>query len=227
MKNFNLFSIVFAFIFILSSCSSNEELIVEENPTSLLKSYTLKRAANGAYSVGYEVAGNTIAENFLDVQKNANEIHLFASDIKSEKRTNQQDLTLENNEINVTFFDSNTKEKPQITILDKSIQMERNTSEEQLVDAYSLTGNEDGTVDFSFHVKEKVEVSFVYNEAAGIYEIHLVEGNGTIANFDRTFTKEQGETLHVAFVNHIIDPSKTRNPDRTLRKIKRPELIIN
>ena len=227
MKNFNLFSIAFAFIFIFFSCSSNEELIVEENPTALLKSFTLERAANGAYSLGYEITDNAIAENLLDAQTNTNEIHLYATEINSEKRTKQQDLILENNEINVTFFDSNTEEKPQITILDKSIQTARNTSEEQLVDAYSLTGNEDGTVDLSFHVKEKVEVSFVYNEAAGIYEIHLVEGNGTIANFDRTFTKEDGEALHVVFVNHFIDSSAARNPDETIRKIKRPEWIIN
>jgi hypothetical protein len=227
MKNFKLFSIAFAFVFIFSSCSFNEDLIIEENPTALLKSFTIERAVNGAYSLGYELSGNALAENKLDVQKNTNEIHLYASDIKSEKSNKQQDLTLKDNEINVTFFDANTEEKPQITILDTSIQMARNTADEQLVDAYSFTSNDDGTVDLDFHVKEKVEVSFVFNEAARVYEIHLVEGNGTIANFDRTFTKAQGEALHVAFVNHFEDSSAARNPDGFTRRIKRPEWIIN
>ena len=226
MKNSKLFSIATAFIFLLSSCSSNDELLIEENPTNLLKSYTLKRDASGAYYLGYVLSDNAVAQSHLDVQSNTKEIYLYASDVQSANRDMKQDLTVENNRINLNFIDTNTEQKPQITILDDNIQMAKNTSEEQLVDTYSITGNEDGTIDLAFNVKENVEVNFVYNEADGIYEIHLKEGNGTTANFDRTFTKEQGEALHVAFVNHLIDDSVARSAS-SVRKIKRPELIIN
>jgi hypothetical protein len=228
MKNFNLISIATAFIFLFSSCSSNDEFISQEDATNSLKSYTIKRDTNGAYSLGYELSGNAIAQNNFDVETDINEIHIYGADTQSTSKSMQHDLTLENNKINISFIDANTEQKPQITILDTNTEMARNTSEEQLIDAYSLQGNEDGTYDLAFHVKENVEVNFVFNEAERVYEIHLIQGNGVVANFERTFTKEQEEALHIAFVNHFIADSGARNDaDASVKKIKRPELIIN
>jgi hypothetical protein len=122
----------------------------------------------------------------------------------------------------VSFVDTNTDKKPQTTIIDDKIMLERGASDDLMLGDYSITGNEDGMYDLAFNVKENVTVDFVYNEDENVYEIHLEKGRSSIANFDRTFIKQVGSDLKIVFVNHgLVAYSST-----SMAKEKKPQLII-
>ena len=203
MKNFNLLALATVFSLVLSSCSSNEELLPQETSTDLLKSYTVKRDKNGSYSLDYRLSDNAIAQNNKNIKSNTNEVYLYSSDNRLSARNESQGLSIENNKLKVGFVDTNSGRTPQIIVEDENIVMSRDSSDDRLLDDYSITGNEDGTYDLVFNVKNKVEVDFVFNEEENVYEIHLEKVNGTESNFERTFTKDEGVDLKIAFVNHF------------------------
>ena len=122
----------------------------------------------------------------------------------------------------MSFVDTNTDKKPQITIIDDKIMLERGASDDLMLGDYSITGNEDGMYDLAFNVKENVTVDFVYNEDENVYEIHLEKGRSSIANFDRTFIKQVGSDLKIVFVNHGL----VANSSTSMAKEKKPQLII-
>ena len=57
MKKLAPYFLVFSIIF--TSCSSNENEVLEDTQEKLLQSYTLKRDANGAYSIDFNTTNNT------------------------------------------------------------------------------------------------------------------------------------------------------------------------
>ena len=60
------------------------------------------------------------------------------------------------------------------------------------------------------------------DEATGEYMIHLEPGNGSQSEYTFTFEKEEGENLHIAFINYYSSDS-SRTTSRTRR---RPEVDI-
>ena len=220
MKNLNLFALVASLTLVFSSCSTNENLLEEEQSLDLLKSYTIKRDASGAYSLDYNLNGNAEADNVKDLKTNTNEIYLYSSDNQT-NRSVSQDLSLDGDQFKVGFVDTNSdKKQPKITVIDDNIVFAKDTDQDMLAE-YSITSNQDGTYSLDFKVEDKVEVDFIYNNEDSVYEIHLEKGNGNESSFERTFTKDEGSDLKIDFVNH------TANTNSRIEAPKKPRLIID
>lgn len=226
MKKLNLVAIIAIITLAFSSCSSNETLSIEEQSLDLLKSFTVKRDINGSYSLDYSLNDNAETENVVDKTTNTNNIYLFATDNKSH-RSLSQELTKDNAQLKVGFIDaSSDKIYPNITIEDDNIVFARsNSSNDEMLSEYSITGNEDGTFTLDFTVKNDVEVDFSFNDEIKIYEVHLVAGESNQISFSRVLEKEDGELLKLDFVNHI-NTNNTSAKSETTTERRKPRTII-
>jgi len=230
MKNYNLFTLLTALTLAFSSCSFNETVLPEEEALDLLKTYTIKRDASGAYSLDYSLNNNVETENVVDETTNTNYIYLYPVDnAKSKKVT--QNLIIDGSELKIGFVDTNTSKQPQITVKDLNATLAKVDNQEMLSE-YSVSGNEDGTYTLDFTVTNKVQVDFIYNDESNIYEVHLKEGKSNETNFSKIFNKIEGETLKIDFVNFINDNTTSAkstvgdDPGYTYTKERRPEVII-
>ncbi|ARV16235.1 hypothetical protein [Polaribacter sp. SA4-12] len=222
MKNFNLFALLASFTLILSSCSTNDTLLPEEQSLDLLKTYTIIRDVDGAYSLDYSLNGNAETENVIDNNTNTNNIYLYSSDSQSSRRVTQ-DLTIDGTQITVGFVDTNSNNSPEITIIDDNVTTLAKTSDNKMLNEYSISSSEDGTYNLDFSVNNKVRVDFVFNEEIDTYEIHLEEGKTGEKNFSRVLEKEYGLPLKFTFVNHI---NGTNSRSDVFTTIKKPAVII-
>ncbi len=221
MKKINVFALATAAALIFSSCS-NEENTLEDNQTSLLKSYQIKRDATGAYSIDFDVIDNTKIDKVKDVETNINEYILSSSESKSDSKTSDE-LLIDNSKLEISFVDVNLDKKSSISVFDDNISIQRKAGNSKL-SSYSIQENEDGTYSLVFDVKNKVDVSFVYNEEINTYEVHLEKGVGSQISFSRTFEKESGAPLKIDFVNHVNNPNAKSAGFEMIRK---PKVIID
>ncbi len=211
--------IVLAFNF--TSCSENEELVLEPQ-TELLKSYTVKKDQSGSYFLEYKLSENATAENVINKVTNVNEFHLYESDNQS-KRNFSKDMFLDDDQLKIGFVNTNSDKKSYITIVDDHIVFAKD-KENKLLKDYSITSNGDTTYQLNFNVKEDVAVSFVYNEEEAIYEIHLQDGSASNATFSRTFTKDADVDLKIDFINHT---NSSRNiASKEDAQPRKPRMII-
>ena len=226
MKTINSLVLLFTTtILTLSSCATDENLLIEEQPSlDLLKSYTIKRDASGTYYLDYNVNNNVKVDNVKDIATNSNQFYLYSLGNKSSRKASTE-LFLENGRLNIDFVDTNSDKHPKITIIDDGTVLDENVdANDEMLAAYTITSNEDGTYKLNFEVKNKVEVDFVYNKVKDIYEIHLEKGNGSKSNFERTFTKKDGSDLKIDFVNHVHSYNITFRSQKKPRR--KPRVII-
>ena len=224
MKRLNLFALLASFTLLLSSCSTNETLAIEEQSLDLLKTYTINRDADGAYSLDYSLNGNAETENVIDNNTNTNNIYLYSSSSQSSRKVTQ-DLVIEGTQITVGFVDTNSNNLPEITIIDDNVTTFSKSSETKMLNAYSISSNEDGTYTLDFSVNDKVRVDFVFNEEIDTYEIHLEEGKTGELNFSRVLEKEEGKALRFDFVNHIANNTTAKSESTTITKL--PRVIVD
>jgi len=223
MKNFNLFALVASLTLVFSSCSTNETLLPEEQSVDLLKTYTIKRDATGAYSIDYDLNSDATSESVLDDSTNTKNIYLYSSDNQSSRKVTQ-DLTINGTQLKVGFVDTNTDKSHNITISDDNLTIARKTDNKKLKD-YSISSNLDGTYTLDFTVNNKVSVDFVYNDELEVYEIHLEDGKTGDTNFSRVLEKEAGEPLKFDFVNHITN-LQAKGESAILSLIRKPQGVI-
>jgi hypothetical protein len=221
MKNFNLFTLLASFTLLLSSCSTNETLAPEEQSLDLLKTYSINRDANGAYSLDYSLNGNAETESIID--SNTNKIYLYSSNNQSSRKVTQ-DLVIEGTQVTVGFVDTNSNNSPQITIIDDNVKTLAKSSDTEMLNEYSISSNEDGTYTLEFTVNDKVRVDFVFNEEIDTYEIHLEEGKTGESNFSRVLEKEDGKALKFDFVNHISNNTTAKG--LSLFTVRKPKAVI-
>ena len=220
MKKLNLFALLASFALLLSSCSTNETLDSQEESIDLLKSYSINRDANGAYSLDYNLNDDADTESVID--SDINNIYLYASSNQSSRKVTQ-DLVIEGTQVTVGFVDTNSDNSPEITIIDDNITTLSKKSETKMLHEYSVSSNGDGTYTLDFTVNDKVRVDFVFNEEIDTYEIHLEEGKTGELNFSRVLVKEEGKALRFDFVNHIIN---TQAKSESFYKESKPRVII-
>ena len=225
MKNINLFALLATFTFIFSSCSTNEVLSPEEQSLDLLKTYTIQRDVNKAYSLVYDLYDDTQTEVVVDKLTNTNSIYLYASDKESSRKVTQN-LMINENQFTVGFIDTNTDNKTQITITDDDLSL-RKKSETRKLDSYSISANQNGVYTLDFSVSPGVRVDFVFNEELKTYEIHLEEGKSSEREYSRVLEKVDGQALKFDFVNHneTTLQGKPNEPDG-LGSNRRPRGII-
>ncbi len=222
MKNLSLFALLASFTLVFSSCSTNETLIPEEQSLDLLKTFTINRDADGAYSVNYDLNGNVQTENVIDRSTNTNNIYLYSSNSQSIRKITQ-DLTIDGDQLKVGFVDTGSDKKPHITIFDDNA-LTAKSPNEKLKD-YSISSNEDGTYTLNFSVKNKVRVDFVYNEDIKTYEIHLEKGKANETQFSRILEKIEGQPLKFDFVNHL-DTNAKSTLEEGITRPRKPRGII-
>ena len=92
MKKNNLIALLAIVVIVFSSCSNEEISTLEDNQTSLLKTYKVKRDATGAYSVDFDVSNNTKVERFINADNNSE--YLLSSSNVETKEDFSQDLEI-------------------------------------------------------------------------------------------------------------------------------------
>ncbi len=185
---------------ILTSCSSNQTEAPSAPQQKLLESYSLKRDANGAYSIDLKTTNYTDITS-LKNSENTNEIILSEASNKTAKKYSNNFL-IENEQLVIGFLDANKGNRKKITIEDQNSNLsKRNITE--FLNSYSVTENNDGTYLLSFKVNNNVATTFTYNQEIATYEVHLSEGNTTQKNFSEIIALSPNEnTLRIDFVNH-------------------------
>lgn len=222
MKKLSLYLIAMSFV--MTSCSSESDItnVVEANaPESLLKSFEVKRDANGRYSVDYNVNEKTAVESVKNIASKTNEIYLYSANNINEKK-HTEDLALDNNMLKVDFIDKREENSRTITIEDENITLAKGAENEEFLRDYSFTSNDDGTYQLDFNVNNKISTNFVYNEEKERYEIHLKKGESQMSSYSRNFTKKEGVALKIYFMNHGYSGRGEQSADSG-----KPVIILN
>lgn len=185
---------------VLTSCSSNENDLQNNNREQLLKSYTLKRDANGAYSIDFKTTNNTTVTTATNID-NSNEIILSeANHTTLSKHSN--DFAIENNQLKIGLSETDKGKRTQISVEDENIIFTKRGVTEFL-NSYSIEKNENGTFLLNFKVNDNVTSEFIYNEDIETYEVHLANGKSKQKNFSRVINVfSENNLLKIDFVNH-------------------------
>ena len=221
MKNLplSIFAIITTLIF--SSCSQEETTFLEEPSSELFGKVVLSRDASGAYTMDLETNNNVASSITSNHKANSLAIDLYSDTGASEQNISETISTGSDDRFSVNLNNTITSRTSKLTIFDKEIQFSK-TEEEDHLTSYSVVDNGDNTYDLNFTVDASIEVDFTQDEATGDYIIHLEPGNGSQSEYTVTFEKEEGENLHIAFINYYSSDS-SRTTSRTKR---RPEVDI-
>ena len=203
MKKLTLTSFLIIITLGFSSCTQDDNTILEDaSAENLLKSFNLNKDSNGEYSLDYELGKGADADNVLDTKTNTNNIYLYSSELGQSRKSNQE-LMIQDGQLKVNFEDTENDKKYTITILDDDIETNRNQDSEFL-ESYGISGNDDGSYDLDFRVKDGVAVDFIYNGDEDAYEVHLRnDSSASQSDFVQTYTKDDGRALKIDFVNHL------------------------
>ena len=197
MNKFTPFILALSIIF--GSCSSNENEGLINTQEKLLKSYTLKRDATGAYSIDFNTTNNTDVTTVKNVDS-SNEIILSKANHNTAKK-HSNDFAIENDQLKIGFLESNKGNRTKISIEDENITFAKGGVTEFL-NSYSITKNEDDTFLLDFKVNDNVVTEFIYNNDSETYEIHLSKGTTKEKDFSRQLNIPRTGILKVNFVNH-------------------------
>lgn len=183
-----------------SSCSTNEGEVVDAMQAPLLKSYELKRNANGAYSIDFNVEEKTGVHSQKNLTSLTNEVHLSKVNYDA-KDFYRENLSLDNSQLKVGFFDAETGQSTKIQVEDDNIKLAKGSTPEFLKE-YSLSANDDKSIQLEFEVNDNVQTEFKYNEELDIYEVHLSKGSSDEKIFSRAIEVSDTGVLKIDFVNH-------------------------
>ncbi|WP_299159332.1 hypothetical protein [uncultured Tenacibaculum sp.] len=191
--------LILALSLIFASCSSNENEGLINTQENLLKSYTLKRDANGAYSIDFKTTNNTDVTTVKNVDA-SNEIILSEANHNTENN-HRNDFAIKNDQLKIGFLEANKGKRTKIFIEDENITFAKGGITEFL-NSYSITKKTDGTFHLDFKVNDNVTTEFVYNEDIETYEIHLSNGLSKQKEFSRQLNISSNNLLKLDFVNH-------------------------
>lgn len=197
---------VMMFALILSSCSSEESTITNEE-APLLKTYKISKDAEGRYSINYELNDGAYSEITKDIEAKSNNINVFEG-AKRTKKKESSNVELEEGKIKIGVFENNQQRKS-ITVQDENAVFAKGVDNPDFLQSYSIEFLGGNQYVLDFNVKEGVGVSFEYNDEKNIYEVHLKEGEGESrdTSFTKLYTKSQSLALKIDFVNYIkIEP---------------------
>ena len=221
MKNLplSIFALVISLVF--SSCSQEETSFLEEPSSELFGKVVLSRDASGSYTMDLETSNDVASTISSNEKSNSLDIDLYNASGTKQQTISEEMSTGSEDRFSVNLNNTITYQTSKLTIFDKDIQFSK-TEEEDHLTSYSVVDNGDNTYDLNFTVDASIEVDFTQDEATGDYIIHLEPGNGSQSEYTVTFEKEEGENLHIAFINYYSSDS-SRTTSRTKR---RPEVDI-
>ncbi|CAM1373965.1 hypothetical protein [Tenacibaculum xiamenense] len=227
MKKINLFFATLSIV-LLASCSSNEGEIntlqnIDNTETSQLKSYTLKRNADGSYYMDFDVKENTQVDSYKNAD-NSNDVILSEGNQVTASRQGTQ-FSLDNNLLKVNILEAANGKKSYISVEDDGINKSVKGVTEYLYD-YSITKNIDGTFVLDFEVNNNVTTHFIYDKVNETYEIHLKPGKAMDKNFSRVLNVPDSKVLKIDFVNHYSN-HHNRNADYHFQVSGKPIIVID
>ncbi|WP_272150133.1 hypothetical protein [Tenacibaculum aiptasiae] len=213
---------ILALSIIFGSCSSNENEGLINTQEKLLKSYTLKRDASGAYSIDFNTTNNTDVTTVKNVDL-SNEIILSEANHSTASKYSN-DFAIQNDQLKIGFLESNRGKRTKISIEDENITFAKKGVTEFL-NSYSITKNTDGTFNLDFRVNDNVITEFFYNEDIETYEVHLSKGTSKQKEFSRQLNISSNNLLKLDFVNHKYS-SKYENEVVSSVAEKKPKIEI-
>ncbi|CAA0214824.1 Probable lipoprotein precursor [Tenacibaculum maritimum] len=207
MRKLSFYALAAVTSYVLISCSSdNVELIKNpQNTEKLLKSFEIKRDANGRYSIDYNVDDNVVVSSVKNSTSKINEFYLSSENKSIGKNNYKEELPLEEDQLKIGFVEDSYENNRTIFIKDQDILLAKGEENEEFLKEYSLAGSGTDIYQLDFTVNKGITTDFVYNKEEMRYEIHLKEGNqsgGVKENFSRTFIKTEEAPLEIRFVNH-------------------------
>ena len=223
MKKLTLTSLLVILTLGFSSCTQEESTFLQEpSAEDLLKSFNLNKNSKGDYSLDYQLNNGASSSTEIDVKNNTNNIYLYSSENEA-KSTQNERLDLQNGEFKISFKDTeNENNNFSISVFDKDITTSKseNDNDFEFLDTFGITTNEDGTYTMNFSVNDNVAVDYVFDADNNIYEIHLSPGQSSQSDFTTNFTKEENESMEIAFVSGSNEEAKTVRP-------RKPVIIID
>ncbi len=201
-----LYSLI-ALTFLLSSCTKEESISIDDTNNKMLESFQIKRNADGSYALTHEV-GENVGVDYA-TNNDQNEIYLY-SNLTPEKSSAQNNYKVEENRLNLVFTDENNSRLPAINIYDDDTDMK--AGDLGLLNTYSLNYNSDGTVRLDFKVETGVDVSFGYNYDEEIHDVYLSEGNSTQTDYTKDYETNADGTLKIDFVQTVAKTTETKKP---------------
>ena len=221
MKKFSHLLATLLLLIVFTSCSTDENVVLDNPNSQLLRSFEVKKDINGKYYLDLDLNEDTKVDKVFNSTTNTNQLHLFPSDAKTDRNL-LENFELSNSELKIAIVDakSSSKKPSSIIITDDNIALAKGNSKE--LTSYAVSGNEDGTYQLNFTVTDNVNVDFVYNDTIDTYEVHLQNGKNNGTTFSRNFEKEDGKMLRIDFVNHL----KGNNAGKA-ELIRKPKIIID
>lgn len=224
MKKLSLTTLLIIITLGFSSCTQDDSTILEDatSAQNLLKSFDLNRGIDGDYSLNYQLNNGVASDNVKDQKTNTSNIYLYSLE-NAQRRSLNENLILQEGQLKVNFNDTENEEIHTITVLDDNIKSKGQENEN--LQTWGITGNNDGTFDLNFVVKDGVGVDFIYDGDRNVYEVHLTEGeDASQSSFVQTFSKDEGVALNIEFVNFNGKDAKTATEAAALR---RPIVIVD
>ncbi|CAA0157167.1 Probable lipoprotein precursor [Tenacibaculum maritimum] len=224
MKKLAFYALAAVTSYVLISCSSdNVELIKNpQNTEKLLKSFEIKRDANGRYSIDYNVDDNVVVSSVKNSTSKINEFYLSSENKTIGKNNYKEELPLEEDQLKIGFVEDSYENNRTIFIKDQDILLAKGEENEEFLKEYSLAGSGTDIYQLDFTVNKGITTDFVYNKEEMRYEIHLKEGDNRRKSYSKTFIKREEAPLEIHFINH-------RNQEQRLAAdiTGRPVVIIN
>lgn len=214
MKKLSLITLLALITIGFSSCSSEDDLLIQETSSEdFLKSFSVNKDSGGQFSLNYQLGDGVAADQEKDYKTNTNNIYLYSSQVQTRSIYNDR-LAIQDGQLRVNFRNTSNNKIYTITLQDDDIQTSKDSNDNEYIDSYGISGNGDGSYDLDFRVKDGVSVEFLYNGDDDIYEVHLRDdANASQLDFSQTYTKQEGMTLKIDFVNHSNGKSTaTRKP---------------
>jgi len=181
----------------LISCSTEETITEQTDSNSkMLESFVVKRNADGNYVLTTNVQEGVGTIYYDNTVKN--QVYLI-TDNNATRNSLNHNYNVINNQLSIEFVAENNTLQPKLSIVDNNTT--NRTTDYGLLNTYSLTSNDDGTIQLNFEVKDGVDVSFGYNENENINDIYLIEDtNATDVSFSKNYATEADGTLRIDFI---------------------------
>ena len=123
-------------------------MLTNEVPTNkLLKSFTVKKDANGAYSLNFDLNSDAVVDKTYNDYSKTSQFVLYSSN-KPGVRNVKEPMSINDSKLQIGFLDTNTDEKPSITIVDDNITFGKGDTE--ALQSFEISSVDDSAYQLDF-----------------------------------------------------------------------------
>ena len=147
MKKLSLITLLALITIGFSSCSSEDDLLIQETSSEdFLKSFSVNKDSGGQFSLNYQLGDGVAADQEKDYKTNTNNIYLYSSQVQTRSIYNDR-LAIQDGQLRVNFRNTSNNKIYTITLQDDDIQTSKDSNDNEYIDSYGISGNEDGSYD--------------------------------------------------------------------------------